>query len=302
MDFLSDIPRFRALAKEHSELLVNAHNHTRLSDGETNILVLIFLNWLCGIREVWITDHNAVWDARRPANRFLVSVCKLLLGIKLVSGAELSCKRDLSRYGGSENTVMHIVVGNFKRFPEGLRRRLVTCQIKRDERMEDILTALRRQRFKTPSYGELVREYGNVTLKIIAKNVCDENGSRINAEYIEKNFLSDGAQTYIPNNYLLSVSEAVALSKTAGVDIIWPHPKHTLKGPIFEKYFEEVALSLKKEGIGKIEARTKRQGKKDMHRIERFCFWNHMETSGGADMHFINDMRVYIHNMLEAYA
>jgi len=299
--FLLNIPRFWKLLKRYPHLRINAHNHTYFSDGG-NLFALLLWNWVCGFREVWITDHNVILDERSSWNRLLIWFFKFILDVKIVAGVEISCREDLLRFGGRKNHVVHFIVGKFQRDPKSLRERLERFQIEREKRVESVVEEIRKGGFEIASYADLKKKYKNVTLEIIAKNVRYKKDGDLGSKFVEENYLKSGGRHYVSNDYLLTIEEAVSLAEEAGADTILPHPWFTMGDEVFEYYFEDIALLFKSYRTQKIESHTKKTTPKNMQRIERFCFHSGMGISGGADMHTIRDLYIYIAKMLEVYA
>ena len=302
VDFLCIIPQFWKLLKRHPHLRVNAHNHTKESDGVMGLVSLLFWNWICGFWEVWITDHNIVWDEKNLWNRFIAWFFEFFLNVKTVAGVEISCNADLSRYCGCEYEEVHLVGGEFKRDTQFLKERLELSQAGRDKRTEATVEEIEKKGFNIPSYAEMKKKYGNITARVIAENVFDEKGRRIDPETFEKNYLQRGQEFYLPKDFLPTVKEALSLIERAGGWRIFPHPWKTLGSEGFNLSRSDVLLLFKSQGLQKVESNTKRQTKEMKDNIERDCFVCGLQISGGGDVHDMGDFRDYMKNMFKVYA
>lgn len=303
--FLSLLPRFWKILRKHPHLRVNTHNHTTVSDGELGLVGLLFGNWICGFRTVAITDHNVVWNDACGRNRMIAYLFRMIFGINVVSGVEVSCCEELPGLGRRE---VHIVLilsaseSEHKRVEyEELCQRMLILQKDREVWMDQVIGDIRSKGYQLPSFLELKKDNGNVTLKTVALSIRDAEGRSVVVENFEKTFMHDGGDIHRPKDFLPSVKEMLLLAKAAGWISIFPHPVVTLGREDFSAKFSGAISLFKRWGLGRAECYTKKQTRDVAIEISELCSAEGIGISAGADTHTLWDLCVYMRNMLDIY-
>jgi predicted metal-dependent phosphoesterase TrpH len=266
---------------------------------------LLFWNGVCGFPEVVITEHNLIWDEKRVKNKCIKIFFEMIFAMKIVSGVEVSCRADLSRYLGLEEEDVHIVGFAFhpdtadgRRKMQELQEVLAGLRQSIDRWQEEIIGNIRAGGFEVPDLSELKKKNRNVILKTIAQNV-EQGGKAVEAEAFEREYLRKGGAFSARREFLPTVHRILSLIQAAGGTSALPHPLVTFGADGFQWSLRDVLLELKKEGLCQVESRTKLQSKEDTRNIERICREEGLGTSAGADTHDLSDLFLYMKNMLQ---
>ena len=217
---------------------IDLHAHSTASDGTCTPAELVEAARAAGLDVLAITDHDtsAGWDA---------AVAALPAGLRLVRGAELSCRW----YGMTPSIPLHLLAYLFDPAAAGLVAELARMRASRERRGERIVAALRADGVDVSS--QEVRGYaagGTVGRPHVAQALIRAGLVGDTTEAFAPRWL--GERYRLPKDDI-DVFTALALVREAGGVPVFAHPRATRRGRVVP---DELIAAMAEAGLVGLEA------------------------------------------------
>ena len=240
---------------------VDLHMHSTASDGALRPRDVVAAAHAAKLDAIALTDHDTmagVAEAVAAGNE---------VGLRVIRGVELSAHN-----GANE---IHILALHISR-PEPIEASLSVFRSSRELRAQSIVGLL--NKLGVPAtYESVLTEAagGSVGRPHIARALIRLGTVRDNREAFDR-YLGAGRPAYVPKERL-EISDAIALTHSAGAIAVWAHP-----GPDCHRARLEPLVAM---GLDGVEVRHPSHNSEDAARIGALVDFFGLLRSGGSDWH-----------------
>ena len=256
--------------------MIDLHTHSRVSDGSESPGRVVELAAQAGCSALALTDHDTLAglaQAQEAADR---------LGVRLVRGCEVSCRKpqlpDGTRAEGSMHVLCYFVEGD----DGALQSELGQLQDDRLQRNHRLVARLRRLGVDV-TWEEVAAEAGHqagVGRPHFAR-VLVRKGAAIDVDDAFDRYLADGRPGYVPKGRL-DGADVVQLAKESGAVAVLAHP---LSLRFDATRLDQVVGGLSEVGLGGIEAIYGGYDADERRSLRRLAERHGVVASGGSDFH-----------------
>jgi len=265
--------------------LIDLHTHSTVSDGSEPPERIPELAAEAGCAAVALTDHDSLAGLARAA------VAAQRVGVQLVPGCEVSCRRPSGPGGASAEGAMHVLcyfvengegplqdeLGRLRDDRSGRNHRLV-------ERLGELGVPL--------TWDEVVAEAGDeagVGRPHFARVLVAHGAARTIDDAFDR-WLAEGRPAYVPKARL-DAAEVSTLARASGGVAVLAHPLSLGMGL---SALERVVDELAGRGLAGLEATYGSYRAEDRRALRRLAERTGLVATGGSDFHgsFKPDLRV----------
>ena len=240
---------------------VDLHMHSTASDGAIAPRDVVAAAHAAGLAAIALTDHDTMAGVDEAIG------AGKALGLRVIRGVELSAHN-----GANE---IHVLALHISR-PEPIEASLSVFRASRELRAQSIVGLLNKLGIAV-TYESVLTEAagGSVGRPHVARAIIRLGAVRDNREAFDR-YLGAGRPAYVPKERL-EISDAIALTHSAGAIAVWAHP-----GPDCHRAKLEPLVEM---GLDGVEVRHPSHNSEDAARIGALVDYFGLLRSGGSDWH-----------------